>query len=75
MVQFLSKLLLKQIFLAGYHEFHSLLAATKLLTAKLNSGHVEESEIWNGRARKFWKGRSWSQTFYVRLRDPGVNFT
>jgi len=25
------------------------------------------------RSRKFWKGRSWSQTFYLRLRYPGCH--
>ena len=25
------------------------------------------------RSRKFWKGRSWSRIFYLRLRNPGCN--
>jgi len=25
------------------------------------------------RSQKFWKGRSWSQTFYLRLRNPGCH--
>jgi len=37
MVQFLLKNLLKQRILAVYHGFHWLLAAKKLLTAKLHS--------------------------------------
>jgi len=43
MVQFLFKLLLKQIFLVAYHDFHLVLVATKLLTAKFHSLYVEES--------------------------------
>jgi len=35
-IQFLLTLLLKQRILAVYHHFHSLLVATKLLTAKLH---------------------------------------
>jgi len=34
MVRFISKLLLKQRILAVHHDFHWLLVATKLLTAK-----------------------------------------
>jgi len=45
-----------------YHDFHRLLAATKLLTAP-NLIHV-----MSRRSRKFWKGRSC--TFYLRLRNP-----
>ena len=46
MVQFLFKhLLLKQIILAVYLAFHWLLVATKLLTVKLHSRYVEESDI------------------------------
>jgi len=45
MVQFSLKLLLKQIILAVYHDFHWLLAATKLLTTKLHSDYIQESEI------------------------------
>jgi len=37
MVQFLMKLLLKQIIVAMYHDFHWVLVATKFLTAKLHS--------------------------------------
>jgi len=37
MVQFLLKFLLKLRILAAYHDFHWLLVATKLLTAKLHS--------------------------------------
>jgi len=44
MVQFLLKLLLKQSILAVYHDLHWLLVATKLLTAKLHSRYVKESE-------------------------------
>jgi len=36
MVQFLLKFLLKLRILAVYHDFHWLLVATKLLTAKLH---------------------------------------
>jgi len=43
-----------------YHDFHWLLAATKLFTAKLHSSLL--------RSRKFWKGRG--RTFYLRLRNP-----
>jgi len=24
-------------------------------------------------SRKFWKGRRWSRTFYLQLRNPGSN--
>jgi len=44
MVQFLLVLLLKQIILAVYHDFHWLLAATKLLATKRQSRFVKESE-------------------------------
>ena len=44
MVKFLLKLLLKQIFLAVYHDFHWLFFATKLLTANLHSCYAKESE-------------------------------
>ena len=44
MVQFLMKLLLIQIILAVYHDFHRVLDATKLLTAELHSLYVKESE-------------------------------
>jgi len=57
------KTLFKQIMLAAYHHFHWLLVATKLLTAKLHSGYRRRSP-------KFWKGRSVSQTFHLRLRNP-----
>jgi len=45
MVQFLMKLLLKQRILAVHNGFHWLIVATKLLTAKLHSLYVKESEI------------------------------
>jgi len=38
------KLLLKWLFLAVYHDFHWVLAATKLLTAKRHSLYVTELE-------------------------------
>ena len=44
MIQFLLKLLLKQRILAVSHDFHWLLFATKLLTTKLHSRYVKESE-------------------------------
>jgi len=44
MEQFLIKLLLKQIIIAVYHDFHWLLVATKFLAAKLYSLYVKESE-------------------------------
>ena len=44
MVQILLKLLLKRKILAVYHDFHWLLVATKLLTAKLHTLYVKESE-------------------------------
>ena len=43
MVQFLLNFLLKQRILAVYHDFHWLLVATKLLTAKLHSRYVKDS--------------------------------
>jgi len=48
MIQFLLKLLLKQRFLAVYHRFRRLLIATKLLTVKLYSLYVKESEPESG---------------------------
>ena len=44
MVQIILELLLKQKLLAVCHDFHWLLAATKLLTAKLHSRYMKESE-------------------------------
>ena len=44
MVQIVFKLLLKQWILALYHNFHWLLVATRLLTAKLHSRYVKESQ-------------------------------
>ena len=46
---FFLKLLLKQRILAVYHDFHWLLVATKMLTAKFHSLYVKS------RSRKFWK--------------------
>jgi len=43
MVQFILKLLLKQIILAMYHFFQGSLVATKFLTTKLHSRYVKES--------------------------------
>jgi len=45
MVQILMKLLLKQIILAMHHDFYWLLVVTKLLTAKIHSRYVKESEL------------------------------
>ena len=45
LVQFLIKLLLKQRILAVYHDFYSVLVATKFLAAKFHSLYVKESEI------------------------------
>jgi len=71
------KLLLKQRILAVYHDFHWVLAATKFLAAKLHSLYVKESESEILERSElgwiFWKGRSWSQTFYLRLRNPGCH--
>jgi len=66
LVQFLMKLLLKQRILAVYHDFHWVLVATKFMVAKLFIHFVL-------RSRKFWKDRSWSQTFYLRPRNPGCH--
>jgi len=43
------------------------LVATKLLATKLHS------PMLRSRSRKFWKGRSWSQTFHIRLRNLGCH--
>jgi len=59
MVQFLLKLLLKQRILIVHHDFHGLLGATKLLTAKF----VNVLLRIQCQSRKFWKG--WSRTFYL----------
>ena len=55
MVQFLLKLLLKQI-------FSCVPRCPLIVTAKLHPLSVK--------SRKFRKGRSWSRTFYLRLRNP-----
>jgi len=84
MVQFLLELLLKQIFLAVHHDFHWLLIATKLLTAKLHSLYVKESEseileslgseLGVGNFGKVGDGsRSW--IFYLRLRNSAEKKT
>jgi len=44
MVQLFLKLWLKQIILVVYHDLYWVLVATKLLTAKLHSLNVKESE-------------------------------
>jgi len=62
MVQFLLKLSLNQRILAVYHDLHLVLVATKLLTADFIHFML--------RSRKFWKGRCWSRTFYLRPRYP-----
>jgi len=51
------------------------LVATKFLAAKLHPLYVKESEILERSELewKFWKGWSWSQTFYLRLRNPGCH--
>jgi len=68
-------LLLKQRILAMYHDFHWVLVATKFFAAKLhllygvgvgNFGKV-------GVGVEIWKSWSWSQTFYLRLRNPGCH--
>ena len=43
MIQFITKLLLKQR-MAVHHDFHSVFDATKFLTAKLQSLYAKESE-------------------------------
>jgi len=45
MVLFILKLVLKQKILAVRHDFHYLLVAAKLLTAKLHSRYVKDSEV------------------------------
>jgi len=68
-VQFLFKLLLKQRIIAVHHDFHWLLLATKLLTAKPHSRYVEElelvsePEIWKGRKIFEARSRRWDRTF------------
>ena len=47
MIPFLLKRLLIQIIIAVFHDFHWLLVATKLLTAKLYSLYVKESVVGN----------------------------
>jgi len=69
MVQYLLKLLLKQSFLAVRHDFHWFYQPNFILFYVKES----ESEIWKGRSRKFWKGRSWSRIFFLRLRKPVEN--
>jgi len=64
-VQFILKLLLKRRILAEHHDFHWLLVATKLLTAKLHSCYVKESEL----ASEISEARN--RTFCLWLRNPG----
>ena len=64
MAQLILKLLLKQRFLAVYPDFHWLLVAKN--GRQLNFLHV----ILRSHSRKFWKGRSWSLTSYLRHRNP-----
>jgi len=73
MVQFLLKLLLKQRIVAMRHDFHWLLVATKLVTAKLHSCYVKDSEF-KILERSEWEkvGRS-SWTFYFRLSNLETN--
>ena len=61
-VQFLLKLLFQQISCCA-------LRFPLILKAKLQS-IMKESEILESQSRKFWKGRSWSRIFYLRLRNP-----
>ena len=76
MVQFCLKLLLKQRFLAAYHDFHWFQPENSI-------PFMLRSRSWKfwkvgvgGRSRKFWKIgvkiRSWM--FYLRLRNPGANY-
>ena len=67
MVQFISRLLLKQRFLAVHHDFHRLLIATKLLSAKLHWLYVKGSGVGVGNFGKLGVG---SRIFYLRLRNP-----
>jgi len=65
MIRFILKVLLKHRILAVYHDFHWLLLAAKLLTAKLHSRYVRGSEI----PERSELGR----TFHLRLHNPGKN--
>jgi len=67
MVQFLLKLLLKQKILAVYHDFHWLLVAVKLLTAKLNSRYVNESGVAVGNFGKVRVGVGHFTTDFTAL--------
>ena len=51
--------------LAVHCDFHWLLVATKLLTAKLHSLHVKEADS------EILEAVSWSQTFNLRICNPG----
>jgi len=66
---------------------HFLLCTTfpLILTVQFHSLYVKESESEilerleseSGAgvgSRKFWKGRSWSRIFYLRLRNPGFKY-
>ena len=55
MVQFLLKLLLKQRIIAVQHDFHWLLVAAKLLTAKVHSRWVRGWNFGKVQLVKFWK--------------------
>jgi len=62
MVQLLSKLLLKQRFLAVHHGFHWFYQPN-FIPFMLRSWSL-----------KFWNGRSWSRIFYLRLHNPAINW-
>ena len=77
MVQFLSKLLLKQRFLAVLHHFNWSWQPNFILFM------LRRRKFWNGRSRKFWKGgvgvgcrKFWkglSRMSYLQLRNFGEN--
>jgi len=84
MVQFLLKLLLKQnsccvprfplIFTAKYHSLYVKESGSEVLQRSgvgvRNCGKVGVGS----RSWKFWKCRSWSRIFYLRLRNPGYSW-
>jgi len=78
MVQFLLKLFLNQIILAVYHNFHWVLIATKLLTAKLHSLNVNtlaSAKIrgFSGKKRVNACGFAWEFLRSGMLYRPGTS--
>ena len=69
---------------AVYHDFQSVLVSRcyKILDSQTSFTSCWLSGVGVGNfgkvgvgSQKFWKGRSWSRTFYLRLRNPDYKFS